>query len=143
MKFYIVQTNGDLIPFEGTGMLANAVEITAAKTLTREDSGKSFVLKAAAGEAITLPDAANGLGYRFATGLAFDTSPWVITSATSTIEGSVTVNGAVAPASNENTITFVESAESLGDWVEIWSDGTSWFVSGQASLTGAITLTVV
>ena len=48
-----------------------------------------------------------------------------------------------AVCSNVNTISFVESAESLGDYVDIVSDGTNFYVSGSAVTAGSITLTVV
>lgn len=143
MGFLITLADGTRVPFAEGGLTINSEAITGAKTLRTEDSGKEFTLSAANGAPIALPDVANGLRYKFTTGLAFDTSPWVITSTTNVISGSVTVAGVVVVGSLENSISFVESAEGLGDWIEIWSDGTNWYVSGQAAVTGAITLTVI
>lgn len=142
-NFYRTLVDGTRIPFEGGGEGVFAEDITAAKTLTTEDSGKSFVLKAAEGVAITLPAVKSGLNYRFTTGLAFDTTAFIITATTSVIQGSVTVAGVVIAGINENTITFAETVESLGDWVNIWSDGTNWYISGQATTALSITLTDV
>jgi len=142
-KFYITLVNGDKIPFDGAGLGRVVEDITVAKTLDTEDSGKEFVLKAAGGVAITLPPVQTGLNYKFTTGLAFATTPFVITSTTSVIQGSVTVAGVVIAGINENTITFAETVESLGDWVEIWSDGVNWYISGQATTALAIVLTDV
>jgi hypothetical protein len=115
--------------------------ITAAKTLYAFDTGKHYSLSAAAGAAITLPAVEAGLNYRFTTGLAFATTDWTIVSTTNVIQGNVLVAGAHVAGANENTISFVATAESLGDWVHIWSDGTNWYASGSAVTTGAITFT--
>jgi len=119
------------------------VDITAAKTLTRADSGTHFLLKAAAGVGVTLPALERGLRFRFSVGLAFATSNWVVAEAdaAAVIEGIIVVNGASVPASNEKQVNFVNSAESLGDYVEMWCDGTSWFVSGIGNGAGSITVT--
>lgn len=143
MGFLKTSAAGDRVPFNEGGNTVYTEDITAAKTLTIEDSGKCFALKAAAGVAITLPAVTAGASYRFVVGLAFATTAWTITSATNVIQGTVIVNGASVLGSNENTISFVETAENLGDFVDLWSDGTNWYVSGVGSAIGAITLTVV
>ena len=119
------------------------LNITAAKTLTNADSGKTCYLNAAAGAAITLPAPKAGLKFKFVTKLAFATTPWTIgtNGGADIIEGTVIVNGASVNGSNEDQIEFDESAESLGDWVELECDGTSWFLSGVGNAAGSIVLT--
>jgi hypothetical protein len=122
----------------------NIVDVTAAKALTIADSGKVFVLKAAAGAAITLPSAAAGKwNFRFVTGLAFATIAWTVTATSQVIQGGAIVNSAFVPAANENVITFVATAETLGDFLDVYSDGTNIYVSGVATAAGAITFTAV
>jgi len=122
----------------------NIVDVTAAKTLVVGDSGKTFVLKAAAGAAITLPAVTAGKWkYRFVTGLAFATTPWTVVSTTQVIQGGADVNSTFVPAANENTITFVATAETLGDWIEVESDGVNIYAKGCATASGAITFTAV
>jgi hypothetical protein len=125
--------------------LANVEAVTGATTLTAEDSGKVFILKAAAGAQITLPAVATsaGLRFKFIVGLAFATTDWTVKSATNVIEGSVLVNGAHVAGVDENTISFVASAESIGDFAELVCDGTNWYVNGSGVTAGAITLTAV
>lgn len=142
-KYYITLVNGDKIPFDGAGLGVVAEDILVAKTLDTEDSGKVFVLKADEGVAITLPAPQTGLNYKFVTGLAFDTTSYVITATASVIQGSVTIAGIVIPAINENTITFADDKESLGDWIELICDGTNWYISGQATTALSIVLTDV
>jgi hypothetical protein len=116
-------------------------DITAAKTLVAGDSGTAYGLNAAAGVAVTLPALKAGLWFRFTTKAAFATTDFTIVSSTNVIEGNVLVAGVHVAGSNENTISFVATAESLGDWVEIYCDGTNWYASGSGVTTGSITFT--
>jgi hypothetical protein len=125
--------------------LAVVEAVTVATTLTAKDSGKVFILKAAAGAQITLPAVATsaGLRFKFIVGQLFATTDWTIKAATNAIEGSVLVNGAHVAGVDENTISFVASAESIGDFAELVCDGTNWYVNGSGVTAGAITLTAV
>lgn len=121
--------------------LCNTDVIAAARTLTAADSGSKFALTAAAGAAVTLPAVSAGLNYSFAVGSAFATTDWTIVSTTNVIQGNALVAGAHVAGADENTISFVASAESVGDWVYLWSDGTNWYASGSGVTTGSITFT--
>jgi hypothetical protein len=119
--------------------------LTGATTLTAEDSGKVFILNAAAGAQVTLPAVADASGhqYRFVVGALFATTAWTIKAASNKIQGGVIVNSTLVPAADENTITFSASADTIGDFVELNCDGSNWYVSGMGTSAGAITLTVV
>jgi hypothetical protein len=125
--------------------LANVEAVTGATTLTAKDSGKVFILKAAAGAQITLPAVATsaGLRFKFIVGQLFATTDWTVKALSNAIEGSVLVNGAHVAGVDENTISFVASAESIGDFAELVCDGTNWYVNGSGVSAGAITLTAV
>ena len=125
--------------------LAVVEAVTGATTLTAEDSGKVLILKAAAGAQITLPAVATsaGLRFKFIVGQLFATTDWTVKAASLSIEGSVLVNGAHVAGVDENTISFVASAESIGDFAELVCDGTNWYVNGSGVSAGAITLTAV
>lgn len=127
----------------GDEKLAVVVEtIAAAKTLTASDSGKYFSLSAAAGAAITLPSVAiAGFKARFTVAAAFATTNWTIVSATNIIQGSADVNSTLVPGADENTISFVSTAETIGDFVEIYSDGVNFYAYGIAAAVGGITFT--
>jgi hypothetical protein len=129
----------------GDEKLALVVEtITKAKTLTASDSGKSFTLLAAAGAQITLPAVAiKGFKARFTVGQLFATTAWTIKSATNVIQGSADVNSSLVPASNENTISFIATADTIGDYIEIHSDGINFYAYGIGTSAGAITFTAV
>ena len=143
MGYYKLDASGNRVLADGNGLLDRVEDITAAKTLRIEDSGKSFILKAAAGVAVTLPAVASGLEYEFTVGLAFATTDFTIVAASSVIQGGAIVNSVLVPAANENTISFVATAETLGDKVKIKSDGTNWYVEGVGTAAGSITFTVV
>lgn len=116
---------------------------TIAFALTAAQSGTHVMLNAAAGFAITLPAVADGLWFRFTVAANFATTNFtVITPALADIiQGGAKVANADVPAADEDTISFVASAEVKGDYVEVWSDGTSWFVDGRGTTTGSITFT--
>lgn len=116
---------------------------TGAVPLTAAQSGSEIMLNAAAGFAITLPAVAAGLNFRFTVAANFATTNFtVITPALADlIQGGATVAGADVPAADEDTISFVATAEAKGDFVDVWSDGTSWFVNGRGTTSGSITFT--
>lgn len=117
--------------------------VTGAKTLTRADDRKTFWLTAAAGAEIGLPAPYLGAELHFIVGSAFATTNWtVVTSGNAQIiNGSVEVAGAVVVGGSEDTVSFVATAETIGDHVTLRSNGTVWAVSGAAALSGGITLT--
>lgn len=118
--------------------------ISSARTLTEFDSGKEFTLSASAGAQITLPAVSKkGFKAKFTIGSAFATTNWTIKSATNVIQGSADVNSTLVPGANENTISFVASAETIGDYVELYSDGTNFYAYGIGAAAGAITFTAV
>jgi hypothetical protein len=125
--------------------LAVVETVAVATTLTAKDSGKVFILKASAGAQITLPAVATsaGLRFKFIVGQLFATTDWTVKALSNAIEGSVLVNGAHVAGVDENTISFVASAESIGDFAELVCDGTNWYVNGSGVTAGAITLTAV
>lgn len=121
--------------------------IAAATTLTAEDSGKTYFLNSATGFATTLPAPAIGLNYKF----VVSTQPTsgnhtVVTNGSANIiEGVAVVEGATNPtveqAANEDSINFVASITLVGDYAEVISDGTSWFVKAASGATGGVTFT--
>lgn len=143
--FYKLLSNGQRVLVQEEGKTHALPEtITAAQTLTDEDSGKCFTLSAAAGAEVSLPAVTSeGFCARFVVGLAFATTDWTIVSTTNVIQGNAIVAGAHVAASDENTISFVASAESVGDYIDIYSDGTNWYASGSGVTSGSITFTAV
>jgi hypothetical protein len=116
--------------------------VTGALALTAADSGKTLILNAAAGANITLPALSAGLKFKFIVGAAFATTSWTVTStAGDDLQGSVIVAGAVVDVDAADVITFVNTAENVGDFVEVFCDGTSWHTFGNALTVGGLTAT--
>ena len=115
------------------------VVLSAAKTLIAADSGNTFVLKAAAGAAINLPALQEGLNFKFIVGQAFGTTAWSIVSPSAIGQGGAIVNSTFVAASDETTITLAHAADTIGDYLEISCDGTSYFINGVGASAGAIT----
>lgn len=117
---------------------------TVDDTLTIAESGKTIYF-GTAGVDITLPAVATAAGvvYRFVVSANFATTSMTIATSggEDKIYGSLEVAGAVVLCAAEDTVTFVNTAELPGDWVELRSDGTNWYISGQAGTSGAITCT--
>lgn len=116
----------------------------SAQTLTAADNGKTIFLDSAAGATITLPALTAGARFKFVVSTAFATTNWVVASSEGdNISGNLIVAGAHVAAAAEDQINFVASAESVGDFIELWADydNSQWIVTGVAALTGGITAT--
>lgn len=131
---------GNSVPAFGGGNLADVEVLSADKTLQVYDSGKVFMLTAAAGKTITLPAVKKGFNARFIIGSAFATSNWVLTSPTAVIQGSIIVNAANVAVVNKTNVNFISTAEAVGDWVDIYSDGVNVYARGNALNVGGVTV---
>lgn len=132
--------NGDISKLASA---ENIVTVTGATTLTKGDSGKIIVLNAAGGAAIALPAVGSKWNFKFIVGAAFATSNWTVVATTNVIQGGAIVNSVYVPGVNENTISFVASAETIGDFIEVYSDGTNILSNGVGAAAGSITYTAV
>lgn len=123
--------SGDLNYFESTQA------VSATTTLTIAESGKTFYLSG--GQATyTLPatSTADGVVYRFVvSGSMTGTSTIATDSGGNAIEGTLIVAGAVVDCDAEDTITFVVDGENVGDFLELRSNGTNWFIGASGALT--------
>lgn len=125
--------------------LGNVVTLTAAKTVTAEESGSTFLLNSATEFVTTLPAPAAGLRYTFIVKAAPASASYTVVAAGSAniIKGFAAnaAGAAVTPLGDGDTITFVDSQAVAGDQVTVISDGTSWFMSGFAQVAAGITNT--
>lgn len=117
--------------------------LVAAKTLTAADSGTHYRLVGAStiGYNIDLPALEDGLNFKFSLQKLTATTAWTITCPTAVINGYVSVNYATIAAANESLVTFAHAADTIGDWVELKCNGTTWDIYGVASQTVGITVT--
>ena len=116
--------------------------ITAGKTLTADDNGKTFILGDAAPGTITLPSVSNvGFYCKVICGFAITTNAVVAGADTDKMEGAMMVASTVVDVDAADQINFVQTAENIGDWATFFSDGTYWYVDGRALSTGGLTAT--
>ena len=116
--------------------------VTESITLTAEDNGKTFILGDATPGTITLPAVTlAGFSIKVICGFAI-TSDGVLASAEGgNLEGALMVASTVVTVAAAGQLNFVDTAENIGDWVTVVSDGTYWYADGRALTTGALTAT--
>lgn len=120
------------------GYLKLSENITASTTITIADSGKTYFLSGDMAT-MTLPATSTvGTLYRFVIGGAI-TGNQIITTidGSSGIEGTLIVAGAVVDCDAEDSLNFVADGENVGDYVELYSDGTQWLLGDSGVLTSA------
>ena len=115
--------------------------LTAATTLTAADSGRTYLISGT-GYTVTLPAPHAGFNVKFIVAAAFSTDTVIQTPADNrdTLNGGVIVNGAIVESDATDRVTFVDGAESVGDFIEISSDGTSFFLFGNGNAASSITV---
>lgn len=129
--------------------LTNPVEnLTATNTLTTADCGKTLLLNSATEFATTLPTPTLGCKLKFVVKAAPASASYTVVTASS---GNVLIGGINELETDTgddgpyiadgDTITFADGVAVVGDEVEMNSDGTSWYLNGQAKADGGITLT--
>jgi len=123
----------------------NNETLIATTTLTSADCGKVLILSAATEFATTLPAVTAGCKFKFIVGAAPSGASYtVVTPASANLligginELAVVTTSDMPYVSAGDTITFTNGVSVVGDWVYMVSDGTSWYIRGEAkAATGA------
>ena len=115
--------------------------VSSSSALSLADSGKVFKISGT-GYTVTLPAPTAGWKAKFIVSGAFSTDFVVQSPADNrdTINGGVIVNGAIVEADAVDRVTFEDDAESIGDFIEIHSDGTNYFLFGNGNAASSITV---
>jgi len=127
----------------GSGSIVN---LAAATTLTGEDSGKTFFLNLAGGFAVTLPAPSSGYRFKFIVKVAPTTAYTIVTNSSNRViigginELEVDTADDGPYDDDGDIITFVANTALVGDWVDMISDGTSWYITGQTKADGGATI---
>jgi hypothetical protein len=125
------------IRFKEKTVQVNQTLATSTVTLYSEDSGTNYLLKAT-GTIIVLPAVEAGLQFKFTINGASANANFEIRSAEGyNIEGTLIVAGAVVDCDAEDQINFVTDGENLGDYVELYSDGSQWLIGDSGVLTAS------
>lgn len=119
--------------------------VTADNVLTADETESVFFLDALAGFQTTLPAPALGLHFKFIVKTAPTSNGYTIVSSGSAniivvsvneVETDDTEDGATDD--DADLVTFVHSVALRGDWLDFYSDGTSWYALGQCRADGGI-----
>ena len=128
--------------------LINPIQVLdEASTIDAQATGKVFILNSATEFATTLPAPKAGLFYKFIVGAAPASASYTIVTKSSAniIQGQVSsaedAAGSVSTAADADTITFADGKAIVGDYVELISDGTNWYVSGMCNVQDGIATT--
>lgn len=126
------------------GFVDNVEIVTATNVILAAESGKTFYLNALAGFLSTLPAPAAGLTFKFIVQTAPTSVGYTIATASSAniIKGMMVerAGGAGVAASAGDLVTFVANQSIAGDWMEFFSDGTSWFIHGMVDVSAGVTI---
>ena len=114
----------------------NAKTCAVGDTISAADSGAIFTYTQAAGT-ITLPAVAAGLKYRFICTTAASADTFFDGGGSNKCIGAITDENSVEAVDN-NGVKAASGATVKGDWFEIVSDGTKWYVSGACSADGGL-----
>lgn len=123
----------------------NAEVVITTNVITADESGKTFYLSLAGGFTSTLPAPALGLKFKFIVAVAPTTAYIITTNAGADIliggvnELEVDTSDDGPYDDNADTVNFVASVAAVGDFIEMESDGTSWYFNGQTNLDGGVT----
>ena len=129
--------------FSGS-VVSNVEVVTATNVLTAADSGKTFALKAAAGFVTTLPAHQAGLNFRFIVQTAPTSNGYTVVAHANnqaTIFGHAVerAGGAGVAGASEDNCILVANQSIVGDWVDVISDGTNWYVNAFVDVSAGIT----
>lgn len=125
---------------------ASVETVTAANVITAAESGKTFFLATAGGFASTLPPPAAGLKYKFIVKTAPTTAYTIATNSSANIiiggvnELEVDTGDDGPRSAVGDLVSFVANVAVVGDYVEVISDGTSWYLTGQTNADGGVTI---
>mgnify|MGYP001093151130 FL=1 len=128
------------------------VNLTAAYQLLEEDSGKILMLNSATEFATTLPSIADaGIGWycKIVVDAAPSSASYTVVEKASDDTDVIIVNGInelEVDTSDDGvynagctTLTFADGVAVQGDFIDIWCDGSNYYVSGQTKADGGLT----
>ena len=124
------------------------LSVGSAKTLNPLESGRLVWLESSGGAfTLTLPSVAAGLHYRCMVTEHTPTGAITIAAGSAIVFGKINETevdtGSDADGSSANTgvsNVIIGTTAHRGDWVELYSDGTSWYMHGSTAADGAFTV---
>ncbi len=122
------------------------ISVTSATfTLTKDHAGTEIFLNRAGGIAFTLPAPDAGLKFKFIVGTAPTTNCTISTSGGDNIivlgvnELEVDTSDDGPYDNDADVVTFIANVAVVGDFLDLYCDGTKWYGRGQTNADGGIT----
>jgi len=105
-------------------------QLTGDTTLTAEDSGKVFIVSQAAADDITIPAVTmSGWNAKFIVGTAGGNDVDIIGGTADKMVGLEMADTNTAITADSDKVTFDASNAGVGDWIEVVSDGSNYYVT--------------
>ena len=118
--------------------MTSVAATVASTTVTAALTGTTYVFTTTTEFVLPATSTAAGLYYKFVVGGAITSNVTIRTyDLSNNIEGTLIVAGAVLDCDAEDVITFVADGENIGDYVELYSDGTYWYIGDSGALTAS------
>jgi hypothetical protein len=122
--------------------------LAATNTIAQSGCGNTYWVAHATEFVTTLPAPLDGCYFKFVVKLAPASASYTIVTASSANimigginENEVDTSDDGPYDADGDTITFADGVAVVGDYCEMISDGTSWYVTGQANADGGVTVT--
>lgn len=135
-------------PADSFGTSTAAETVTATNAIATTECGKTFYLNSATEFVSTLPAPTAGCSFEFIVKAAPSGANYTVVTASSANIIIGGINELEVDTADDgpyiadgDTISFVSGGSVVGDFARVRSDGTSWYVAGQANADGGVTLT--
>ena len=116
----------------------NVHALAAAYTVLSSDSGKYFTIDQDAAFTVTLPADQEGLNFRFVLTDAGSNDVKIDSGASNGMKGFSMDPTTGINAIDNNLVQFASGTAVVGDYIECWNDGTTWWVESISSATNGI-----
>lgn len=140
----VVASGGTLTMEPGSAHVFSGEVVVTTNVITAAESGATFFLSLAAGFTSTLPAPALGLYFRFVVKTAPTGAPYIITTngGDNILYGMMEERAGTAGVAGaaRDTFNFIHNQSIIGDWVEMWSDGTNWYYHGMVDVAAGNTV---
>lgn len=142
----IPDQSGTVVLVSGLASGPTVSALTATTALANSDCGKVLLLNSATEFVTTLPaiTGTSGCTFRIIVKAAPAAASYTVVTAASAniIEGQVAsaedAAGSVSTTADSDTITFADGLAIKGDYVDLISDGTNWYISGMCNVQDGI-----
>ena len=137
IPLYGQNKDGDNLQYAADGKVKTGA-IAAATLLSAADSGTIYTIDQDAAFSVTLPADEAGLWFRFVLTDAGSNDVKIDSGASNGIKGFSMDPSTGINAVDNNLVKFASGTSVIGDYVELWNDGTTWWCESFSSATDGI-----